>query len=339
MNYGRWVMISQGSGIIGVLTTITLAFVIGNVWALVIGFTVESAVRLLLSFLVCPYLPGFSFDRESLRALFKFARGMLGLPIMTFIYKRADVFVIAKLCSAAELGLYSMAIALVIPLEGIISIMGKIVLPAFSKNQTEKDWINRATLHITSVIAYFCFPLLFFVTFYGKDLLYIAYGPQYAQVSGAFAIIFASWMMRTCGNPIVQVYWAMGRPELNRLFTGLRALLIIIMIFPAVKWFGLIGAASASLISMVVAYFFQVLWLRRLTQVNLLQYGLIFIRAFGISLCILLVWFSTRNLSLPVPFLDLFPGAIGCLLAYGLGISLFLRYWKKAKIFLPPHAK
>ncbi len=335
MNFGRWVVISQGSAIIGISTTIVLALITGNVWALVIGFVFEAVARSILSFFLCPYRPGLTFERDSLHGLFRFTRGMIGLPILTFIFMRADIFVIGKLCSSLELGLYSMAFALAqIPLQTVISVMNQIILPVFSKKQNERDWINQAVLDITSAIAYFCFPILVFVILYGKNLLTFVYGGEYAQVALPFAIIFASSMLRTCGIPIVQVYWSMGRPELHRIFTGIRALLIIILIIPFVKWFGLTGAATASLISIVVAYLFQVIGIHKLTKLKLQQYALIFFRASGISLCVIMVWLAIHYLSPFQSFFNLFTGAISCLLAYGLAIWFFFKYRNKSPILL-----
>jgi len=317
MNFARWVIIYHGGDACGILMTISLASFYHNVWALVFGFAFGALARAVLSFVICPYRPGFSFDKSLLKDLFKYARGMLGIPVLTFIFMRADVFVLGKLCSPSSLGLYVMAAALArIPFELVTSIMNQIIMPTFSKMQTEKDKINKVLIDVTKVVAILGFPLLLFVSLYGQDVLSLAYGSQYAEAAAPFAVIFAASLMRTCSVPIAQVYFATAHPELHRLFVGVRAILIIILVIPCVKWFGLTGAAAAGLVSMLISYFFQILTLRRLTQLDLWSYCRLFISALAISPCVVLIWVITYKILPSHLYLRLLSGIFGCLLSY-----------------------
>lgn len=333
MDYKKWVFITQGGGICGIITAIVLSFTIRNVWALVIGFIVEAGARCFLSFLICPYIPKFKFAREHLIALFKYARGMFGLPILYFIFVQADVFVIGKLYPKSELGLYSLAISLAqVPSHLITTLINPILMPVFSDKQDDKAWINQTLIISTKAIALLGIPVGFFVVLYGKDLLSIAYGAQYASMAVPFAILFITILIRTCSTPIANVYLAIGRPDLHRIFSGLRAILIIILIYPAIKWFGLTGAATAGFLAMVLSYFPQVLQIRNLTQLDLRRYSRIFLQATGISLLVLVVWFSTYNLFSLRPIINVLQGIIGCLIAYGLSAVVFVRLKKMKNV-------
>src|SRR5271157_174881 len=251
MDFKRLVIINQGSGVCGIATTLLLAFAMRNVWALAIGFTVEAAVRCALSYLVCPFRPGFTLDKESLRELYKFSRGVLGLPILTFIFMRADIFVIGKLCSAADLGIYSMVAALgQIPFSLVGTLMGQIANPAFSEIQNDSARLNRALLKVTSGLGLFIFTPILYVVLYGKDMLQVAYGGAYAKAAVPFAMLFSIAMLRMLSVPVMSLYYMIGRPELNRWFTVVRTVVIVLLIYPATKWYGLTGAAAAGLIAM-----------------------------------------------------------------------------------------
>ena len=326
MNFKRWVPVWNGGSFLGIVTAVILAFIIQNVWALIIGFCVEAAARCLLSYIICPFLPGLKFDRECLKALYKFARGIFGVPILTFIWMRADIFVVGKFCTINDLGLYSMAIAMAwMPFHFITMIMNQMMLPAFSEKQMDKEWVNKWTLNITSLIAYIGFPLLFFVTLYGRDILNLVYGSAYGAVSIPFAIIFAAAFIRTISIPIVNVYFASGRPDLHRLFTVIRAVLIIALIYPLTKWFGLIGASISVFLSMAIGFFFQVKRIYKVTGLDLKKYFSVFIPAFYTSLCVIILWIVTNFYLSSWPLVNMIPGLIGCLISYGIAIKLFLR--------------
>ena len=66
----------------------------------------------MLSYIFSPVVPRFTFKSSHLKAIMRYIRGMVGIPILTFIFLRADVFVAGKMLSAFDVGLYSMALSL-----------------------------------------------------------------------------------------------------------------------------------------------------------------------------------------------------------------------------------
>jgi len=333
MQFKHWTVINYGGGVIGIVTAVVLAFIIKNVWALAIGFTVESASLFFLSYILCHFCPGFKFEKHHLKALFKYAGGMFGLPILYFIFMRADIFVIGKLCSKYDLGLYSMAVALAwAPLQLIGAIFSEIAMPVFSEIQSERDRMSVSIVKSVSVIALMGIPILFFVSLYGKDILSIIYGHEYAAVSLPFAIIFCSELLRTINLPFGTLFFATGHPELQRIFTGVRSILLLVLIYPAVKFYGLTGASMAILVSMVVGFALQVNRISLLIDVNIIIVLKIIGSAIIISLPVLLMWllahivFETNNMA------NMFAGILGCLVSHGLALLAFLNSGKGVQI-------
>ncbi|MFQ5630348.1 MAG: oligosaccharide flippase family protein [bacterium] len=327
MNYRPWVIAQHGGGLFGIVATILLSLVIRNVWALVFGFVIEAIVRCLLSYLVCPFRPGLRFDKTHWQALFKYTRGIAGLPILTFIFMRADIFVIGKFFSTAELGLYSMAAAIShIPFQLVGGILAPIMMPIFSEIQGNKNKINAYILKITRITTLLGFPILMFLALYGSQVLSLVYGIEYAKVAVPFAIIFATSLLQVICVPVVTYYLAIGRPELHRFYAIVRTLLIMILIYPAVKYFGLVGAAAAGFVAMASGSLLQAIRLRSLTQFDLRRYGIILCQALAVSAVVAALWFVTQGFFESQLGLNLLPGAIGCLMAYSLAAWLVLSH-------------
>lgn len=326
MDFRGWVVIQNAGAILGIATAIVLAFFIDGAWALVWGFTTEAAARCLFSYLLSPYRLGFEFDKSLLRELFRYTRGMAGLPILTFIFMQVDVFVVAKLCSASELGQYTLAMSLAqMPFQLGAHLLGQVVGPAFSAIQTEHDRVNDAMIKITSVTAIFGLPLCLFVALYSRDLLHAIYGSRYSDAATPLAIAFLSSVMQLISVPIVTLYFMIGRPGLHRLFASIRAFLMVALIYPAVLRLGLTGAALAGLISMAIAYYFQIARLRSVTSLVLGKYSSVFSPALIVSLCILLLWAATHSLFRSQPSLHIAFGALLCVVSYGLALAGPLR--------------
>lgn len=331
MDYKKWILISTGGGTLGILTAIGLSLWFHNVWALVIGYVTEAAARCLLSFIICPFLPRMHFMKEHVQALFKFSQGMFGLPILYLLFRQTDIFVVGKLLSKNELGLYSMAVSLAqIPMLFVATVMNPILMPLFSEKQNDKAWINRTMIRSTQFIALAGMPIGVFAALYGKDLLAIIYKPEYSIVALPFALILGSTLLRATGTPIMNVYLSMGKPQLNRYFSAVRAAAMLLLIYPSVKYFGLIGAASVGLFAMLIGYILQIVRLRDLTNLDPRQYSMIFLHAFMFSLPVIGVWFLTRYLVIEATY-NILLGLSGSIVVYVLLGIIALRL--KARIF------
>jgi O-antigen/teichoic acid export membrane protein len=137
-----------------------------------------------------------------------------------------------------------------------------------------------------------------------------------------FAIIFLTALMRTSSVPIAGVYLAIGRPELHRLFTGIRACLVLVLMYPAIKLFGLSGAALAPLAAMLVSYVIQVNKIKALTGLPMQDFFQPLAVSIIISAVVLIPWMMTRNSDFSNLFITVAPGLAGCVFAYA-GIALF----------------
>lgn len=320
MKFGKWAAINHGGGICGVIITVVLSFFLRDVWALVLGFVFESGCRCLFSFILCPYVPSLSWDREALRDLLRFSRGLFGLSFLNLIFARTDVFVLAKLYPASNLGLYIMAIYLVqTPTNFLTNLLGQTLLPTYSQIQENKDRINRILSQVTTVLILAGAPLLVFVYFCGHSLLTLVYGARYGAGAAALTLASAVALINIVNAQITLVFYSKGLPQLHRSCVLIMAVLMIALIYPLSKTFGLAGGQLACLISVVVGYLFQVVRLRRLTEIDTPRYLKGFVTGSAVSLTVFAVCLGAQYFpALAQPLPNVIIGLLGCALAYSL---------------------
>jgi lipopolysaccharide exporter len=326
MKFSKWAWINHGGGIIGILITIVLSFFLRDVWALVLGTCAESAARCTLSFILCPFLPSFSWDRQAMQDLLRFSKGLFGLSFLNLIFARTDIFVLAKLYPAAQLGLYSMAIYLAqTPVNYIMNLLGQTMLPTFAQIQNDNSRVNRIMIQVSSLLLFLGVPALVFVFFCGHSLLAIVYGQRYSAATAALIATCAVALVNLLNSQITVVFYAKGRPQLHRRCVLLMALIMIIITYPFAKWFGLVGGQLACLVAVVAGYLFQVARVRGLTDLDLSRYWKSFPIAVGVSASVAAVCLGARlspALAHPVP--TIIVGVLGCLLAYLFSAAFFL---------------
>jgi lipopolysaccharide exporter len=327
MKFSKWAWINHGGGIIGIFITITLSFYLRDVWALVLGVCAESAARCSLSFIICPYLPLFSWDKEAMQDLLRFSKGLFGLSFLNLVFARTDIFVLAKLYPAAQLGLYSMAIYLAqTPVNYIMNLLGQTMLPTFSQIQNDHSRINRIMIQVSSLLLFLGVPALVFVIFCGHSLLAIVYGPRYSAATAALIATCAVALVNLLNSQITVVFYAKGRPQLHRRCVLIMAIIMIVITYPFAKWFGLVGGQLACLAAVTVGFLFQLIRTRDLVGLDLSSYAKPALLATGISLSVIAVCLTTKispSLGRPIP--TIMVGIVGCLIAYGVSAVLFLR--------------
>ena len=327
MTFGRWAAITNGGAVCGVVLTVILSFVLQNVWALAIGYCSENVFRCLLSYILCPGLPSFGWDRDAARDLLSYSRGAYGLSFLNLIFTRTDIFVLAKLYSPTALGLYTMAVYLVQTPTGFIqNMVGSTFVPAFAHVQADHKRINRVLLQATSWLIVLGLPVVLVIWLFAPSILRVTYGVRYMKSAAPLTVASAVAFISILNGVITDVFSALGRPALHRRAVAASAVIMIVAIYPACKTLGVIGAQIAALAAIGVSYLLQIMRVRTLTGLDLARYGRAFIRAglvcavlFCGNLCIRSLRLAEGN-AVQIVF-----GLCAFLLAYGICVPHVLR--------------
>ena len=321
--FGMVVFLLQGSGIVGAVIAIVLAFVIRNVWALVIGFVCEYAIMCVLSYVFVPFVPRFRLDRACLRELTEFARGMFGVPILTMIAFETDVLVLGKMVTGGEVGMYYLAMTLVLlPITLYGRMIHPVLLPAFSEKQDDREALRRVILRVTRTMAIFTLPLVAFMASSAGGILALAYTSRYTAVTAPFALLCLLIVCRIEAPVLNSAYLAVGQPRLNRRLVVLRAAIIGGLIYPAIVHFGLLGAAVVVVLGNGIGLLMQVFWSRRIVDLKFAAYARCYLPGLV--------------LALPIVAMNLlrFSGIESPFIVLGLNTAAFCGSWVAGALFL-----
>jgi O-antigen/teichoic acid export membrane protein len=327
MNFRRWMVITNGGAVCGVILTVILSFIFRDVWALAIGYCSENVFRCLLSYILCPGLPSLGFDRHVAQDLFRFAKGVFGLSFLNLIFSRTDIFVLAKLYSATALGVYTIGVTLVLtPSSFFATMLGQTLFPALAHVQDDKERVNRILIELTSWLILLGLPGIVVIYLCGHSLLSIIYGGQYVAAAGPLAVAGAVVFLNMLNVAITCVFAAVGRPELHRRAVAASAVIVMIVIYPACKLLGMVGGQVAALLAIGASYLLQVLRMRGLTGLDLLRYGRASVPALLVSAALLGVGLGARFLGLATgPLANIAFGGCACVIAYALCVPALLR--------------
>jgi len=327
IQFGKWVFLYQGSGLVGTLVSLGLAFfVMRNVWALVIGFVAEAMLRCLLSFVLCPFLPKLTIDRYSLSEVLKYARRMLGIPILAIIAFQLDVLVLGKVVPAELVGMYWLGLQLALQMNFLFSkVIYPILLPVFAEKQDDNESVCMAAKKITMWTAVLGIPITTFFVGCANPVLSIVYGSEYATVAMPFGLLCIYVLLRTNGSILSQVYFAIGKPNLHRRFVVLRLAILAILIYPGAVLFGLTGAAAVVLLANCIGLCMQVIWMKKPIGLQFREYAYCWIPGLWLAAIVLVPVALLRFLGNEATVLNIVVGGLACLAACIIGLLLLLR--------------
>lgn len=327
MKFERVAAFSNGGAICGVILTIILSFALRNVWALAIGFCGENAFRCIFSYIVCPGLPSLKWDSAAFRELMMFSKGMLGLSFLNLIFTRSDVFVLGKLFSPAQLGIYTMGVYLIqTPCGFLINMLSQTLLPALSHVQGDRERVNRILAEVTSWMILLGLPAVAMIWLCGPSLLTVIYGSRYAAAAGALAVAAGVAFLNTLNSIITTQFYAAGRPALHRRAVAASAVTMLITIYPACKYLGLMGGQVAALIAITASYLLQVVRAHDIMGLRLPQYGKAFGPAILVSAGVVVLGSGARFFGLAASHLASIAIAFSlCIIAYVLCVPVFMR--------------
>ncbi len=315
LRFARMVVLYQGSIALGSVATIILAFTMRNIWALVIGFALAGLLQCALSYMLCPFRPSLSFDRDSFTDIYKYARGVVGLPVLTYIAMNTDVLVAGKLIDASLVGHYGMALILAgTPYDFFARIMNPILLPAFAKRQSDETALCKALFQITKYGGMLLIPPMILAITCSSTVLALVYPAEYAAAAVPFAFMCVYILFRIQGAVLANLFFGIGQPGKHRMFTLVRAAVLAALIYPAVKLLGLTGAAATVLLANITALCLQIVVARKAIGLSITKYVTSWLPGLALAAPIVLVTVAAKNLIPGKPMLYLVAGTLSCVL-------------------------
>ena len=223
----------SGNQLFGALTgaglSLVLALIDPSPWALLIGQVVGVGMVSVGSWVVAPIRVGFSIDRQAISELKAFALGAIGTPILIMLVSQAPAVLLGRMDSLAALGVFTLAYRLAeLPVYIALTVVGSVLLPAYSRFQADPVRLRVAWLRAWRVISMYSIVLSLSIAWMGDSLPLIVWGARFVPGSGLMPILaligFLSSLLAVTGP----LFWGVGRPAIDRMMQVIRVLIVYI---------------------------------------------------------------------------------------------------------------
>lgn len=227
----------------GALVAVGLAWRGAGVWALVVQPLFGTTVSLLMCWRATRWLPKWEFSWREVAPLARFSAALLGTNLVGYANRNADSLLIGRVLGAGPLGLYAMAIQLMLyPLQQVSSVIVRVLFPTLVQIKDDLPRLRSAYLKAVGTIALVTFPIMGGLFALADDFVLVVFGPAWAPMAPVLKVLAWVGMMQSVGTTVGVIYLAAGRTDIALRVT-LVALPIVIAGMAAGLHWGILGVA------------------------------------------------------------------------------------------------
>lgn len=231
----------------GVTVSITIAVMFRTYWAIILGMLTGGVVQLVLSYVLRPFAPRFSF--RSLKKVFGFSSWLAGVSFLAALNNKLDVPILARIAGAGGAGFYFMGLQLSEMITGQLAApLTRALYPGLSALQSDVERMRQAFLQGVAALGAFAMPVAFGFAFVAEDLTALLLGDKWTSVVAIIQILAPVVGLQSLFYATQSYAVALG---LTRL-VFFRELIFFLVRFPIFVWaavnHGLRGAVIAAAI-------------------------------------------------------------------------------------------
>ncbi len=272
LDFRKIAYIKISTKMISGIISVCLALSGSGVWSLVLGSLMAQALMTPIIWYIVGWRPSLIFSRKCFKDLFSFSSNILAFDFFNYFARNFDNLIIGKILGAKSLGYYSLAYNLMLkPLQYISWSITRVLFPAFSNIQEEKERVRDIYIKVIRSISLITFPMMGGLMMVSNEVVLTLYGSTWAPVIILVQLLCVVGAMQSIGTTVGTIYNSQGRPDLL-LKTGLVSSAIdVISFIIGIKW-GLNGLISGYIIATVLTTILCQYFANRLISLKMLTF-------------------------------------------------------------------
>ncbi|MDX2036739.1 MAG: oligosaccharide flippase family protein [Isosphaeraceae bacterium] len=248
--------------VVATAVSLALAWYTRSVWSIVGGTIAGSAVSSVLSYILCPISPRWSWDRSAADEISKFGRAVFLNTMVMAVWLNLDRLLGLRLVGDHEMGLYTVAWNLAAVVEGLMTRGCDVYFSMLSRFH-DVDSRRRRHESISNKVIFVGMPALAVGVIASPFATSVLYDQRYAGAGVLLGLMVARLMVRFLGQ--MQFQYLLASAHIG---VGTKAYLVAMLVqasilIPLTNALGVVGMACSSLISTAVLTGFQTWMLER----------------------------------------------------------------------------
>ncbi len=247
-----------------------LAFgIVGIAWSWTIAMVLAFFLSLYFLRKVYPDLRAKVASIPMKRELFSYSLPLLLVASMGFLIMWTDTLMLGIFRTASDVGIYNAAMPTGLLLFIFPNAIAALFLPIITELYARKKMkeLKRIYKTVTRWAFYINFPMFLLMVFFSGQILNLIFGPEYVAGYGVLIIISTGFMFRK-SVMAVQMLQMLKKTRYIFLISASSAILNIILNLLLIPTYGIIGAATASMITYIISISMLLTFFYRFGRIN-----------------------------------------------------------------------
>jgi O-antigen/teichoic acid export membrane protein len=246
LDFAREFRFGLGRKFVTFVTTLTLALIWRNYWALVIGTVVGHAMEVALSYIMHSYRPRFCLQK--VREIWSYSIWVLIQSIGRYFEGRIDDVVVAGVASPAQMGRYTVAAEFgALPITEVIDPVSRALFPSYATIALNLQQLRQVYLRVFAAAATICASAGVGLMLVAEDFVAVLLGSQWMECAPLLVWFAAAASITGVCNTVFPVFNAVGQTRQSATQTWLRVCFYI----PGMIW----AASTGVLMNFAIARF------------------------------------------------------------------------------------
>ncbi|MBN2535259.1 MAG: lipopolysaccharide biosynthesis protein [Spirochaetales bacterium] len=248
----EWIAYAIGDGLVAIICALLgLGF-----WALVIGSLVKTCIlAIAFSSGALKQKHSGKFNKASAKSLFRFSGGFTLSNCINYFALNGDYLITGRFLGGEALGLYTRAYNMMkLPATLYSQIVDKVIFPAFSRIQNDKEKLGKIYMRGVTVTALIGVVVSIFFHLASREIILLLLGSQWEKMITPFSILSIGMYFRVGYKIPGSVLRSLGMVYTSAIINGVYAVLIIVFSFIG-KDYGLAGISLGVTISIILIFF------------------------------------------------------------------------------------
>jgi len=211
-----------------------------------------------------------NLDRKWVGRLFHFGKYVLGTNFSSMLFNKMDLMMVGAFINPVAVAIYNVAARITNYMEAPMTSMAQVIYPRLAEANRQPDNASVTLLYEKSIafLMALMIPFSIGVLLLAEPIVLLLAGAPYTEAAPVLSILVAAVFIKPWGRLFGITLDAIGRPRLNFGVLAFSLLLNIGLNLLLIPWYGIRGAAFATLIAIWINIIAGQIIIRRILPVD-----------------------------------------------------------------------
>jgi teichuronic acid exporter len=314
LNFKKIAQVRNFSTLVAGIIAITLAFTGFGIWALVANSVVAYIITVPLFYYATKWKPSFIWDKNIFKEILAFGIYLTGSKIIINLSGNADYLFLGKFEGATVVGVYTLAFMMTSLVSNqITSMLDTVLFPFYSSLKGNIKEIKKYYLKMIGYYSIVTYPIMTTLFLFTDTIVLNIFGVQWIDSIIPIKVLSVSIMINILTSSYNILFRSIGKTDYEFKVQQLTSVGIYLpLLFVGIYYYGLIGAATAVLVSKTVNLFVHKYILRKHFEIHFYEIfkktkKVFIISVFLISSVYILRLFNVNEVFIHVAYIILLP--------------------------------